>query len=242
VKDERGRSVSDFRVLVDGEPVARDVDAPFPFDPGPHLVRIEAEALAPLEQNIVIRTGERGRLLESTLLLARRESPDVEPLPNPLRDPKGDPRSADRLPAEKPQGDKGGTEKVQEVKLPPETPPLETSSARETGIYLAAGVGILALGAGAYLGIQGTREADEMRQTCAPGCAKADVDAARTKLVAANVSLGVGIGAMAVAGILLLTRSPAPPPSTGRARFVGVGFRPSPFGGGGEFVSTFSAP
>ena len=237
VRDERGRLVSDFRVLVDGEPVARDVDAPSPLDPGPHLIRIEAETLAPLEQNIVLKAGEHGRLLESMLLLARRDSPDAEPLAGRLREP---PRS-DARPTEKPSPDKAGAEKTPELALPPEAP-AESSAARETGIYLASGVGVLALAGGAYLGLQGTREADQLRATCAPACAKADVDAARTKLVAANVSLGVGIGAVAVAGILWLSGSSAPPKSTGRTRFVGFGVRPSPLGGGGELVATFSAP
>jgi hypothetical protein len=138
--------------------------------------------------------------------------------------------------------DNSRTEKTPEIKLVPEAAAVETSSARETGIYLASGVALLALAGGAYLGLQGTREADQMRGTCAPDCAKADVDAARTKLVAANVSLGVGIGAAAVAAILWFTGSSSPPQSTGRAQFVGIGVRPSPFGRGGEVVSTFSAP
>lgn len=230
VRDERGRAVSDFRVLVDGELLARDADAPLPFDPGPHLVRIEAEALAPLEQNIVVKAGERGRLVESMLLATRRDSLDAEPPADRAREPfKGEARAAER----------SSMERI----AAPETPPIETSSARETGMYIASGVGLLALAGGAYLGLKGTSEVDDMRATCAPVCTKDDVDAARTKIVAANVSFGVGIGALAIAGMLWLS-GPSDPPkaSTGRARFVGVGVRPSPFGGGGEVVTTFSAP
>jgi hypothetical protein len=226
--------VSNFRVLVDGESVPRDVDAPLPFDPGPHLVRIEAEGFAPLEQNVVLRPKEQGRVLESTLLSVRREPAAAEPPSDP---PRTLPPRSDAAPIVGPLA-----ERKQENSPLSDPPPVESSSARATGMYLAGGVGLLALGGAAYLGLQGTREADHMRATCAPDCAKGDVDAARTKLVAANVSLGVGIGAVAVAGILWLTGSSATPQSSGRSRLVGLAVVPSPSGGGGEVVTTFSGP
>ena len=232
VRDERGHAVSDFRVLVDGEPLPRDEGAPAAFDPGPHLVRIEAEGFAPLEQNVVLKPKEQGRVHESTLLLARREPAAVDLAPASLRIPP----KADARPVEGPVA-----ERKQETNPTADAPPVESSSARETGMYVAGGVGLLALGSAAYLGLQGTRDADHMRSTCAPECAKEDVDAARTKLVVANVSLGVGLGGIAVAGILWFTGSSAPPKSTGRPRLVGLAVVPSPLGGG-EVVTTFSAP
>jgi len=238
VRDERGRTVPDFRVLVDGELVTRDTESPFPFDPGPHLVRIEAEALAPHEQNIVIRAGERGRLVESTLLLTRRETLETE-FPIERREP---PRSETRVPDRVTPAEKSSPERVSEPKPAPETPRSEGMSVRETAMYVSGGVGLLALAGGAFLGLKGTSEVDEMRSSCAPECAKSDVDAARTKIVAANVSFGIGIGALAIAGILLINAPDSPKPSTGRARFVGLDVRPSPFGGGAELVTTFAAP
>ena len=232
VRDERGHAVSDFRVLVDGEAMPRDVDAPLPFDPGPHLVRIEAEGFALLEQNVVLKPREQGRVFESTLISARREPPVAELPPEPLRGP---PKSDAPL-AEGPIAER------RQENSPLSDPPAHSSSARETGMYVAGGVGLLALGGATYLGLQGTREADHMRATCAPDCTKSDVDAARTKLVAANVSLGVGLGAVAVAGILWLTGSSPSPKSTGRPRLVGLAVVPSPLGNGGEVVTTFSAP
>ena len=243
VRDERGRVVPDFRVVVDGELVARDADSPFPFDPGPHLVRIEAEALAPLEQNIVIRAGERGRLLESTLLLTRREALDAEPPADRGREPsKAEGRVPERASAERTTAERTTAERANETKPAPEAPRTEALSVRETAMYVSGGVGLLALAAGTILGLKGTGEVDDMRATCAPECAKDDVDAARTKIVAANVSFGVGIGALAIAGILFINAPDPPKPSTGRARFLGLGVRPSPFGGGAEVVTTFTAP
>jgi hypothetical protein len=114
VRDERGRAVSDFRVLVDGEPVARETDAPFPLDPGPHLVRIEAEGLAPLEQNIVLKPGERARLVESTLLLTRRDVSETDPVERAREPSKIEARIVERSPAEK-----TGVEKPSHAKLVP---------------------------------------------------------------------------------------------------------------------------
>ena len=108
VRDDRGRALSDFRVLVDGEPLAHDVDAPLPFDPGPHQVRIEAEGFAPLEQNMVLKPGERGRVLESTLLSTRRESAAPEPPSEPLRaTAKSDARPPEKPVAERKQDEQG---------------------------------------------------------------------------------------------------------------------------------------
>jgi hypothetical protein len=234
VRDERGHAVSDFRVLVDGEPLPRDLDAPLPFDPGPHVVRIEAEGFAPLEQNVILRAKEQGRVHESLLFSARREPAATE---LPAASPRILPQKSEASPLAAPLADR-----KQESSPLADPPRAESSSARETGMYLAGGIGLLALGGAAYLGLQGTKEANHMRATCAPDCAKADVDAARTKLVAANVSLGVGIGAVAVAGILWLTGSSASPQSSGRPRLVGLAVVPAPSGGGGEMVTTFSGP
>jgi hypothetical protein len=232
-RDERGRTVSDFRVLVDGEPLTRDLDAPVPLDPGPHLVRIEATGFAPLEQNVVLRAAEHRRVHESTLFSAGREPAEKSELP---ADPFRGASQREPHPFERPIAESTPQDN-------PAVPPLvESSSARETGIYVAGAVGLLAFGGAAYLGHQASRDADYMRSTCAPYCAESEVDAARIKLVGANVSLAVGLGSVAIASILWLTRSPAPPQSTGSGRLVGVAVVPSPLGGGGEVVTTFSAP
>jgi hypothetical protein len=76
-------------------------------------------------------------------------------------------------------------------------------------------VGLASLGAFAVLGAMGEGEVSNMRQTCGVhhACAPSAVDAARSKLLAADVSLGVGLGAAAVsAGLFIAHFRPAARP------------------------------
>lgn len=71
-------------------------------------------------------------------------------------------------------------------------------------------VGLVGIGAFAYLGLTGAKELRDDRATCAPRCNPDDVDASRRKLVFADVSLGIGVVALAASTVLFLTTSPAP--------------------------------
>ena len=79
------------------------------------------------------------------------------------------------------------------------------------------------MGGFAFFGLTGQGDKDQLRDTCAPlrACSQDDVDAARTKLVIADVALGVGVVALAVATYMFIQRAtftvPAPPRSA-RAR------------------------
>jgi hypothetical protein len=72
-------------------------------------------------------------------------------------------------------------------------------------IVVAGTVAALALGSFAVLGAIGQSQRQDLLDTCAPTqtCASSDVDAARTKLVVADVSLVVGLAATVVTGVLL---------------------------------------
>ena len=81
-KDSHGAELIDVRVLVDGELLTNRLDGlAQPVDPGIRLFRFERQGVAPVEQQVVIREGERGRRL-SVLLAA----PDPKPLP-PVQPP-----------------------------------------------------------------------------------------------------------------------------------------------------------
>ena len=64
------------------------------------------------------------------------------------------------------------------------------------GVGIAGGVvfGVVASGA--------KSDVDDLRKTCAPGCASTDVDDVRTRLLIANVSLGVGVASLGAAAVL----------------------------------------
>ncbi len=74
-----------------------------------------------------------------------------------------------------------------------------------TASYVLGGVGLAALGSFAVFGITGKGDLSTLRTTCAPHCATSDLDAAKTKLVIADVSLGIGLVALGVATYLALT-------------------------------------
>jgi len=97
---------------------------------------------------------------------------------------------------------------VAETKDPP---PGGAPPARETGegsivpALVVGGIGVAALGSFAIFGIGGKNDVDDL-QKCKPVCDETDVDAARTKLIIADISLGVGIVALGVAAYMFLTR------------------------------------
>jgi hypothetical protein len=88
------------------------------------------------------------------------------------------------------------------------TTPARAEGSSEGSIIPAAivgGLGLVALGSFAYFGLSGKSDVDNL-QGCKPKCAEKDVDAARTKLIIADISLGVGVVALAVATFMFVTR------------------------------------
>jgi hypothetical protein len=86
------------------------------------------------------------------------------------------------------------------VKSEPSRPP--TAGYALLGVGVAGGAGFVILAA------LGQHDLDEMRKSpggCAPRCDPAQVDSARVKIVAADVSAGVGLIAAGVGAYLLLT-------------------------------------
>jgi len=62
VKDASGSDVSDVHVQFDGVPLASSLDGkPLDVDPGAHKLRFEREGSDPVEQNVVIKAGEKLR-------------------------------------------------------------------------------------------------------------------------------------------------------------------------------------
>jgi hypothetical protein len=82
---------------------------------------------------------------------------------------------------------------------PPPAPPIAGWVLLGTGIAGGAAFGILAG--------SGQQDLNQMRKTpggCAPNCDESRVDAARTKITVANISLGVGVVAAGIGMYLLL--------------------------------------
>lgn len=61
---EDGRDVAEVVVFVDGTKTAERVDGkPIPLDVGEHELRFEKAGVAPVSQRVVVRSGERSRLV-----------------------------------------------------------------------------------------------------------------------------------------------------------------------------------
>jgi hypothetical protein len=77
-RDTRGVELTDVRVIVDGDVLAERLDGlAIPVDPGVHLFQFERLGVPPLQQQILIREGEKGRALPITL--AAPPPPEVPP-------------------------------------------------------------------------------------------------------------------------------------------------------------------
>ena len=78
-RDTRGVEVLDVRVLADGDVLAERLDGlAVSVDPGEHLFQFEGVGVPALQQRILIREGEKGRVLPITLA-APPPPPEVRP-------------------------------------------------------------------------------------------------------------------------------------------------------------------
>jgi hypothetical protein len=80
--DQHGNDLVNVQVTIDGAAVAEKLDGlAIDVDPGPHLVRYTAAGCEPVQQYVVIRQGEKNRVISARLV---QPSP---PLPVPSRRP-----------------------------------------------------------------------------------------------------------------------------------------------------------
>ena len=67
-KDEQGNDLTDVGVLFDGQPFATVLDGkPMESDAGEHVLRFERSGSVPAEQKLVLRAGEKARVVTVTL-------------------------------------------------------------------------------------------------------------------------------------------------------------------------------
>jgi hypothetical protein len=176
-KNRQGTDASGVKVTIDGEGVeAEHEGSAIAVDPGRHTFRFEIEGAPPIEREVVIRQGEKDRILDVAFDTAG-ESASAPAAPATLPPPE------DKLPEEKPVGAKPG--------------PLRPYA------YVAGGVGAAGIIAFAAFGLAGKgQESDIEGSGCKPNCSPGDVDSVRTKYILADVSLGIGLAGLG-AGVAL---------------------------------------
>lgn len=202
-RDASGRDLVSVRVLIDGKLVAERLDGrPLLVDPGVHTFRYEPERGEAIEEQVVVRAGEKNRALTVSFEAIGRGTP-VRTKPKTI--------SSEPAPAAADEG-----------------PPLVA--------YVLGGVGIVALGAAAYLDWTANDEVVHLRDTCAPTCAESKVDAVRTRYTIAAVSAGVGAVSLGVAAYLFLSAGGSEKPRAGSLRFD---VSPEPRGASAALVGSF---
>lgn len=183
--DARGRDRTDARVFVDGEAVTEQLGQEVIVDPGVHKVRFEADGAEPLEQEIVVRAGEKARTIAVTLADPKDQEPVAPVAAPPPRETPSESRSED------------------------ESRPLPVL------VPVLGGLGLAAAGAGALLAVTASSQLDDMRSTCAPHCEQSDVDAVNLRYQIAAISGGAGALALGAAIWLFVTRPSAAEKSRG---------------------------
>jgi hypothetical protein len=189
VRDDKGTDLVDVTVTVDGQPLASKLDGkPLGVDPGPHVFRFEAAGTKPEEEHIVIRAGERNRMLNVRLASLRA--------------------------AAGPAG--AGAGAVSAPGAAGETPSKATTAPRLTA-WIFGGVAAAAFANEAYFGVSGMsqRSTDLGPSGCATlkTCSSSEKGDVQTKFVVADVSLGVGIVSAGLAAFFFLSPRSAEKPT-----------------------------
>jgi hypothetical protein len=187
-RDAAGNDVVDARLSLDGAVLATKLDgSAIPVNPGPHALRFEKAGAAPVERQVVVRVGEKNRVV--TVDFAANKPAATAPEPSGTAAPPGVSTAA---PAS------------------PETPARPTP----IGPLVLGALGLVSIGAFAALGVKGKDDLAGLRATCGEthSCEPADVDAVKAELIAADVSLGVGVLALGAATIWLVASYRGEPP------------------------------
>jgi hypothetical protein len=188
VKDAGGQDVVDARVRIDGVEVASRIDGhALEIDPGEHRVVVEPVGSEPVEQVIVAREGDKGRILPFKL-----EKVGVA-----------------KLPPDQP------ARPVVVPILPPAPPPPPPRHPLPWTFWTAGGVGVVAAGTFAVFGVRGLVQRSDL-DSCRPYCDADRIDRAKTSFVVADVSLVVAVVAAGVSTWILLTHPRAPVTSASR--------------------------
>jgi hypothetical protein len=192
VKDASGADVVDARVLLDGKAfLERITGTAVTIDPGVHTLRIESSTAAPLEQQIVVREGEKNRLLE--LRVSANKAPE-QPAVTPTVEPKPAPPEPQVTPP------------VDIVAVEPPVESTPTSRYRTIGIATGA-VGAALVITGGVFGLKARSRWQDAQDACGAGCStdseayKLRDDARSAATISTVAIIGGAVGV--IAGVTL---------------------------------------
>lgn len=214
-RDGSGNDIVDARLSMDGTVLATRLDGKaIAVNPGPHALRFEKAGAAPVERQIVVRVGEKNRIVTVDF-------------------------SGTRPPAAPPGGSGTAAPPPDSTASPgsPEAPARPTP----VGPIVVGALGLAAVGVFAGLGIKGKDDLAGLRATCGQthSCAPAEVDAVKGTLIAADVSLGAGVLALGAATIWLVASYRGGPPRKAAAFTVLPVAAPLPAGAAAGVAGRF---
>jgi hypothetical protein len=203
VKDKHGDDTVDVKVSMDGEPFLEALDGKgAAVDPGMHKFRFELEGADPIDQQILIRQGQKDRVVEVSFAKRGAQAPEPSPYGNATPPPEAAP------PADADSGKPG---------------PLRPYA------YVAGGVGAAGILGWVAFGAMGRSKESDLRDTCSPNCPQSEVDSAKTKYLLANISLGLGIAGLGTGvALFFLSQPKGKPASNDQATSLKLDVRTSP--------------
>ncbi|HEX8794617.1 MAG TPA: hypothetical protein VF765_26910 [Polyangiaceae bacterium] len=208
-KDDKGNDLTAVKVTVDGSPLASTLDGrPVLVDPGEHTFRYETDGFPPVEEHVVIHSGEKSRVLT-----VQFGTPAAQPAGGGTPTPTTGGATTEG--GEAPKAGGGG--------IP-------------TSAWVFGGIAVAAFATEAYFGITGLSDRSSLENGCGKtqSCAQSDVDSVRTKFTIADIALAVGVVSAGLSAYFFLTHhgsDAAPAPQSAH-----VDFAPLPGGGGAAML------
>lgn len=180
-----GRDLTEVAVFADGAQLVSRLDGrPVEVDPGPHKLRFETPGSAPIERDVVISVGQRGR--EESVDFGGAAAPAASAVPPPA-----------------------ASAPVVAAPTPAVSAHVQRPVPASTWIF--CGVGLAALTVGTVFEVRGMSiRGDLDDQGCKPYCSKSDVQSGERSVLAGDIALGVGVVSLAAAAFTFFTRPEAP--------------------------------
>jgi hypothetical protein len=171
-----GKDLTNVEIQCDDNLLVGTLDGKaLPVDPGLHNFAFNVPGLAPEERQLLIREGERNRIINVDFGTSGASSALPPPSPSP-------------------------SSSVKTVPPAPPAPPATTGALA----YGLVGVGALGVAGFTVFGLLGNSRQGELERTCAPNCQSGQIDAVRTQYLLADTCLGVGLVSLGLATYLFV--------------------------------------
>ncbi|HEY3819184.1 MAG TPA: hypothetical protein VGL81_18575 [Polyangiaceae bacterium] len=175
-KDDKGADLVDVTVLVDGVPLVTKLDGkPTQIDPGAHVLRFQTRGYPSVEQHVMVRAGEKSRLVAVQFGTPAPAIPAGPVAPASTSAPPADSGLT-------PQG-------------------TRTSAWVFGGISVAAFATEAYFG---FSGLSDRSNLKNQPCAKSASCPESSVDSIRTKFTVADIGLGVGLASAAISAYLFL--------------------------------------